>query len=256
MATSDNKKRFGLSTSVEDHMAVLKVLAKNDNEAISRFWKSNATDANAKKTMLFHTLAMLDPQRLHAWIASTPASWWEQSKRAAPTSPGGSTQSPPGNRYDSIAGGMLQYLYQDNRPVFIELLQKSPHLFKSTSCRYYMDEWCKDLQPAELEIFQPLLATQSSSWYVTHPWRIHLLLKNEGPREDELMLSAAIAANGVMHPAFEAKYPGVQACVHVAHGMFNDTKQKKQFVRKWLVGLNGPQNEVLTLDLPELGGLD
>lgn len=236
-------------------MAILKVLAKNDNDAISRFWKSNATDANVKKTMLFHTLAMLDPARLHAWIASTPVFWWEQEKKAKPA-PDGSATSTPGNRYDSIAGGMLHYLHQDNRPVFMELLQKSPHLFKSQSCRFYMDEWCKDLKPEDLEIFQPLLATQSSSWYVTHPWRINLLLAAPGHREDELMLSAAIAADGVMHPAFEAKYPGVQACVHVAHGMFNDTKQKKQFIRKWFMALNGPQKDVLTLDLPELGGPD
>lgn len=245
MASKDNKQRFGLSTSVEEHMAILKVLAKNNNDAISRFWKGTSSEASAQKAMLFHTLAMLDPQRLHAWIASTPLSWWQAS-----------TSTPPGNRYDSIAGGMLHYLHHENRPVFMELIDKSPHIFQSPSCRFYMAEWCADLQPEDLEIFQPLLTAQPSSWYATHPSRIHWLLRPSGTREEELMLSAAIAENGVVHPLLEAKYPGIQTCAHVAHGMFNETKQKKQFIRKWMAGQSGPQQEKLVLELPELGGPD
>lgn len=252
MANTDHKKRFGMSTSVEDHMAILRVLAKNDNDAISRFWKSDAGDAHAKKTMLFHTLAMLDAPRLHAWIASTPPEWWTFAKREKPGSVGGSSKNHPGNRYDNIAGGMLQYLHEANKKAFIDLLQKFPVMFQSPTCRHYMEDWCQDLSPEHLKFFQPLLASQSSSWYVTNPLRINLLLDAPGPREDELMLSAAIAKDGVMHPLFEKKYPGMQACVHVAHGMLGDTKQKKQFIRQWMHSQNGPQKEALTLALPEL----
>ena len=232
-------------------MAVLKILSKNDNEAISRFWKSNASDGDNKRTMLFHTLAMLDVERLHAWIASTPTTWWDRQKERASKDTDNANAGLP-ERYNTIAGGMLQYLHLENRPVFMELLEKSPHLFKSQTCRYYMDEWCKNLSPVELQHFQPLLATQASSWYVTNPERIKFLLINNGPREDELMLSAAVSENGVMHPLLEAKYPGAQSCVLVAHGMFSDTKQKKQFLRKWMLSQNGPQKETLVLELPAL----
>ena len=114
MGYTNNKKRFGLSVAVEDHMTVLKVLAQNDNEVISRFWKSDAGDANNKRTMLFHTLAMLDSERLHAWIATTPVSWWIRQKED-PSAPSATTTMSLCDRYDTIAGGMLQYLYLDNQ---------------------------------------------------------------------------------------------------------------------------------------------
>lgn len=126
-------------------MAILKVLAEHDNDALSVFWKSNSADIGAKKTMLFHTLAMLDPTRLHAWIASTPRAWWSQdsskpTKKTTTTTNAAYALPSMSDRYNSIAGGMLQYLHQENRPVFMELLEKSPYLFNSPTCRIYLDQ--------------------------------------------------------------------------------------------------------------------
>jgi hypothetical protein len=88
---------------------------------------------------------------------------------------------------------------------------------------------------------------------VTDPNRINFLLSAAGPIEDEYMLAAAVVAeNGVVSPVFEAKYPGVQAYVHVANGMFSDTKEKKKLLRKWLVSQNGPQPENFAVELPML----
>lgn len=255
MGQNSEKNHFGLSASVGSHMAILKVLAKNDNEAISVFWKSNSADIGAKKTMLFHTLAMLDPKRLHAWVASTPHAWWgldnsKPTKKTTTTTNATYATPSVSDRYNSIAGGMLQYLHHENRPVFMELLEQSPHILKSPSCRFYLDQWCKDLAPTHLEEFQPLLATQPSSWYITHPWRVSLLTSATGPREDDLMLAAATAENGVLHSLFEAKYPGLRACISVVHGLMVNTKQKNRFIRNWLVNQTGPHNNAMTLELP------
>lgn len=254
MIKNSEKNHFGLSAAVGSHMAMLKILAKNDNDAISVFWKSNSADIGAKKAMLFHTLAMLDPTRLHAWIASTPHAWWspDNSKPTAQTTTktnAAYVSLSISDRYNSIAGGMLQYLHQENRSVFIELFEKSPHLFNSPSCRFYLDKWCKDLAPHHLEKFQPLLATQPSSWYTTNPWRVSLLTSTTGPREENLMLAAAVAENGVLHPLLEEKYPGVGTCISLGHGLMVDTKQKKRFLRNWLVNQMGPHNNAMKLEL-------
>ena len=54
MPSRQESKRFGLPSSVEDHLAMLGVLTKNDNEAIDRCWKG--TNNNDRKVMLFHTV--------------------------------------------------------------------------------------------------------------------------------------------------------------------------------------------------------
>lgn len=231
-------------------MEVLKVLSKNDHAAISECWKSAAAGSSAKKVMLFHTLAMLDPERLHAWIASTPVDWWDIEANRGFTI--AELSASIAGRYEYIAGGLLHYLHLENRTVFLQLLEKSPQLFKSATCKSYMDEWCKDLSPAELVHFQPMLATQPAGWYVTAPWRINLLLPTDNRRELELMLAVAVAENGMIHPTLEEKFPGAEACICVAHGMFTDTKQKKNFLRNWMFSEHGLQKETLVLELPVL----
>lgn len=228
-------------------MAVLRVLAKNDNDAITRLWKNPNSDGTEKKAMLFHTLAMLDPERLHAWIATTPVSWWE-SHTGVPKE-----HTSVQGRYNMIAGGLLHHLYLANRPVFMELLKKSPHVFKADSCRYYMNDWCQTLAPAELETFQNLLAVQPPSWYTTSPQRVLLLKSANSHAVQEAMLAAATAKDGVVHPLLEKKYPGIGAYIDVVHSMLGDTKQKKAFLRKWMVEQVGPQAPRMELTLPDLG---
>ncbi len=247
MPSRNESKRFGLPSSVEDHMAMLRVLAKNDNDAITRLWKNPNSDGCEKKAMLFHTLAMLDPKRLHAWIATTPVSWWEAHTGVPKEHT--SVQS----RYNTMAGGLLHHLYLANRAVFMELLTQSPQVFKADTCRHYMDDWCKTLAPAELETFQGLLAIQPPSWYTTTPQRVMLLTSANSQALQEAMLAAATAKDGVVHPLLEKKYPGIGAYIGVVHSMLGDTKQKKAFLRKWMVGQVGPQAPVMQLELPDLG---
>ena len=254
MGKNNENNHFGLSASVRSHMTILKVLAKNENDAISAFWKSNSVDMSAKKTMLFHTLAMLDSARLHAWIASTPQAWWSQDNSKKTTT----AYVPPSisDRYNLIAGGLLHYVYQENRSVFIELLEKSPYLFKSSTCSAYLDKWCKDLAPKQLEEFQALLATQPPSWYKAHPWRVNLLTSTASHKEEKLMLAAAVAEHGVMHPLLEEKYPGLQTCISVGHGLMTDTKQKNKFIQNWLVNQMGPYKNAVALDLSASDSFD
>ena len=245
MPSRQESKRFGLPSSVEDHLAMLGVLTKNDNKAIDRCWKG--TNNNDRKVMLFHTLAMLDPERLHTWIATTPVTWWEVQPKVPKEH--ASIQS----RYNMIAGGMLHHLHLANHGVFMDLLSKSPHVFKTESCRHYMSDWCQTMRPEDLTTFQGLLALQPPSWYTTEPQRVMLLTSAESHPQQEAMLAAATAKNGVVHPLLEKKYPGIQSYIGVVHSMLGDTKQKKAFLRKWMVNQVGPQAPVVEFALPDLG---
>lgn len=253
MATN-NDRRFGLHASVEEHMAVLKVLSKNDNDAITRFWKSNAQGASSQKAMLFNTLAMLDPTRLHGWIASTPVNWWSLTANKNPNQANLDKDyrlsSSVASKYDMIAGGMLNYVHLNNHSVFMDLLVKSPHIFQTSSCRHFMHKWCESLPEKDLTVFQPLLVEQPSSWYVTNPQRVLMLTEPPTAKTQELMMSAALAKDGVTHPLLEARYPGFNGCVHVMHGMLSDTKQKKAYLRQWLTTFKEDHPGVDSLTLP------
>ena len=178
---------------------MLGVLTKNDNEAIDRCWKGTNND---RKVMLFHTLAMLDPERLHTWIATTPVTWWEVQPKVPKEH--ASIQS----RYNMIAGGMLHHLHLANHGVFMDLFSKSPHVFNTESCRHYMSDWCQTMRPEDLTTFQGLLALQPPSWYTTEPQRVMLLTSAESHPQQEAMLAAATAKNGVVHPLLEKSTPG------------------------------------------------
>ena len=80
-----------------------------------------------------------------------------------------------------------------------------------------------------------------------------LLTSAESHPQQEAMLAAATAKNGVVHPLLEKKYPGIQSYIGVAHSMLGDTKQKKAFLRKWMVNQVGPQAPVVEFALPDLG---
>ncbi len=73
-------KKFGLPGIVSEHAAMLAVIAKNSNEALSGFWKNAQSTA---KVMLFHHLALTNPDRLHAWLGTTPVEWWKGSPQKA-----------------------------------------------------------------------------------------------------------------------------------------------------------------------------
>lgn len=218
-------------------MVILKVLAKNDNEAITRFWKTNANMAAGQKAMLFNTLVMLDPKRLHSWIASTPLNWWSYipNKSADPKNLDKDLRlsNSMAAKYDQIAGGMLNYVHLNNPSVFMDLLVQSPHIFQTSSCRHFMHKWCEGLPEKDLAVFQPLLVEQPATWYVTNPQRILMLTQPPTAKTQELMLSAALAKEGVTHPLLEERFPGFHSCVQVMHGMLTDTKQKKAYIRQW-----------------------
>ena len=246
-------KKFGLPGIVSEHAAMLAVIAKNSNEALSGFWKNAQSTA---KVMLFHHLALTNPDRLHAWLGTTPVEWWkgspQKAKSADEAKPAKGVASIQG-KYDTISGGMLHILFLNSPTTFLDLLTRQTHLFQTSGVRYYMAIWCESLTPQQREPFQELLLSQPVSWYSTTPGRILLLNTINSPKHLELALAAALASpDYTIHPMLETMAPGITGCITIANAMLQDTKQKKAYVRNWMQGQDKPATPTEPLDLPEI----
>lgn len=246
-------KKFGLPSIVSDHADMLRMLAKNSPSAVSGFWKNAQPTA---KAMVFHHLALSDPQRLHEWLDSTPRDWWagplQKTKLSEDTKPAKGEAEIQG-KYDAVAGGILHILFLNKPDTFLELLVRQPHLFQTHGVRYYVAEWCASLTPQQREPLQDLLLSQPVSWYSTAPERVLFLNSMSSQKHIEFALAAALApSNAIVHPMLETTAPGITGCITIANTMLQDTKQKKAFIRKWSLEQGTPPNETFQLVLPAL----
>lgn len=196
--------------------------------------------------MLFHTLAMLEPERLHEWIATSPASWWAE----------GPKKDKVYTKFSDVAGLILNHIFKADASVFKDLVERHPHLLESnSSCRFFVSDWCEHLAKEgleQLEPFQSLLLSQPMSWYVTKPERIHYL-NSEIPIERltetrGYMVAAAVADNGVFHSKLKDEFPGIEGYVAMLHSMLRTTKDKKAQLNHWMKE-NVPLESTWKLDI-------